>query len=659
MKRINELKHIPLRFNSDGSVGPDPQDRYFPKSDGAIELLEQANQCYASMYTIRKNVRRADKYYRGNQWSDIVVVDGKEMTEEEYILSQGRPALKQNLIRPPVRNILGQFRKSPYKSVVISTTRDDQAAAEMMSAALESVHEMNKVKEVDVRELENYLVGGYAIYETSFTYDERRKRSIPTVTPISIEQFFQTPSARDIRGKDVDFIGHFVDCPIDEVVSTYAKTPAEEKALREIYSSSRRNYWTGQVKNKPYRVSSFYVPDNPNDCRIYKIWRLEGSWKYYVHDPLDGSYEIYEVKDLSILQAENIAREALAIEQGSPIPLMDIQKRFIREWKVYHLTPTGHCLFKGENPYLHGDHPYIVSFYPMHNNQVWSLVDDMIDQNRMINRMVILQDFILSASAKGVLIVPEDCITDDFTLEDIAEQWTKYNGVIKIKLKPGAKAPEQIASRAMPTGITDMINLQLKLINDIGGVHEAMQGKTAASGTPAGLYQQEAMNAQNNIVDYLDSFGAFLENRDYKLLQLIQQYYTEPQYIALAGKTYSEEARHFDPQRIRDIDFENRISKATDTPAMRLYMDDLLKMLLEGQYIGIETFLEHSSMPFADKLLQTVQRQKEQLQQGQVPDGMALQQQMRQYIPESSQEGMQNAQKLYNLSKGSRYAAAA
>lgn len=653
MKRINELKHISLKVTAKGSIGPVVKDRYFPKSEGSIELLEQANQCYSAFLTLRRNIRRTNKYYRGDQWSDMIEVNGKKMTEEEYILSQGRPALKQNLIRPPVRNILGQFRKSPYKSVVISSSRDDQAAAEMMSVALESVHEMNDVKEIDVRKLEEYLVGGDAIYETCYTFDERRERSIPTVNEIDIENFFMTPNSKDIRGRDIDFIGHFIDCPIDEVLAIYAKTKAEENAIREIYSASRRFYWTDQVKNKPHSVTSFYVPDNPNDCRIFKIWRLEGSWKYYAFDPLDGSYEIYDSKDT--LEIENIAREQLSQEQGIYIPPITWEQKYVRAWKNYHITPTGHCLFKRDNPYQHGDHPYVVKFYPMHKNQVWSLVDDMIDQNRMINRMVILQDFIISASAKGVLIVPEDCISEDFTLEDIAEQWTKYNGVIKIKLKPGAKAPEQIASRAMPTGLTDMINLQLKLINDIGGVHEAMQGKTPASGTPAGLYQQEAMNAQNNIVDYLDSFGSFLKERDYKLLQLIQQYYTHTQYIALAGSSYSKEAHNFDPAVIRDIDFTNHILKSTDTPAMRLYIDDTLRMLLEGQYIGIETFLEHSSIPFADKLLQTVRRQKEQLQQGQIPDSMQLEKQMREYIPESSPEAMKNAKQLYNLSRHSLY----
>ena len=62
-------------------------------------------------------------------------------------------------------------------------------------------------------------------------------------------------------------------------------------------------------------------------------------------------------------------------------------------------------------------------------------------------------------------------------------------------------------------------------------------------------------------------------------------------------------------------------------------------------------FLEHSSYPFADKLLQAISRQKEMLEKGQMPDNMTmaqLGQQMQQNIPDSSPQGMQNAQQLYN-----------
>lgn len=652
MKRIQEIKIIPKGIRV--KAGSKQSSRSFPQSDGAIELLTRANECYDAHFKLRENIRRAMKYYRGDQWSDKVEVNGKVMTEAEYIQLQGKPALKQNLIRPPVRNILGQFRRSPYKSVVIARNRDDQKASEMISVALESAYEMNKGKEKDARQLEVFLTSGVVVYNTGFRYNNKRMRAIPTFEPIPFDMFFQTPDARDICGEDVDLIGHISDLSFEQVLADYAKTEREAEELEEIFATATRgDYSTEQVKvSQKTRNEAFLYPMDTTKCRVFKICRLEGSWKLHVHDYLDASYQIHPFEDIGVIEAENAARMALAAESGTEVPLIHYEKKYVREWVYYHLTATGHCLFKSVNPYQHNDHPYVVKFYPMIADQVWSLVDDMIDQQRMINRMIILQDFIISASAKGVLLVPEDCVADDFTFEDIAEEWTKYNGVIKIKTKPGAQIPQQIVASHMPVGINDMINLQMKLINDIGGVHEAMQGKQPNSGTPAGLYQQETANAQMNIVDYLETYSSFLQDRDFKLLQIIKQYYTEPQYIALAGKSYSEEAKHYDPEKIKNIEFENTISKTTDTASMRFYMDDILKFLLERQLIGVEMFLEHSSYPFADKLLQTLSRQKEQLAQGQMPDNATLAQfgsQMQQSIPQSSDEGMKNAQNLYQI----------
>lgn len=652
MKRIQDIKSIPKGIRV--KAGYKQRSRSFPQSDGALELIQRANECYDAHYKLRQNIRRAMRYYRGDQWSDTVVVNGKVMTEAEYIQMQGKPALKQNLIRPPVRNILGQFRRAPYKSLVIARNRDDQKAAEMISVALESAYEMNKGKEKDARQLEVFLTSGTAIYNTGFRWSNKRMRAIPTFEPIPFDMFFQTPDAKDICGEDVDLIGHISDLSIEQVLQDYAKTKEEQRELEEIFAAStRRDYSTEQVKSreKP-RNDSFLYPNDPTKCRVFKICRLEGNWKVYAHDPLDSTYQIYDMEDKPMIEAENAARRLRSQMDNRLYPEIKPEDIYVREWVYYHLTASGHCLFKASNPYKHKDHPYVVKLYPMIGDQVWSLVDDIIDQNRMVNRMTILQDFIISASSKGVLLVPEDCVTDDFTLEDIAEEWTKYNGVIKIKTKPGVQLPQQVVARNMPVGINDMINLQMKLINDIGGVHEAMQGKTAASGTPAGLYQMETSNAQLNIVDYLESYSSFLQDRDYKMLQIIQQYYTEPQYIALAGKAYSEEAKHYDPEAIKDIQFENTISRTTDTATMRMYMDDMLKFLLERQLIGVEMFLEHSSFPFADKLLQTIARQKEQLEQGQMPDNMdmaQLGQQAGQSIPESSAQGMHNAQQLYNM----------
>lgn len=65
-----------------------------------LELLERVRDYYSAMYDLRRRRMRSRKFYRGDQWSDYVEVNGQMIKEEDYIRMQGKPALKQNMIRP-------------------------------------------------------------------------------------------------------------------------------------------------------------------------------------------------------------------------------------------------------------------------------------------------------------------------------------------------------------------------------------------------------------------------------------------------------------------------------------------------------------------------------------------------------------------------------
>ena len=54
--------------------------------------------------------------------------------------------------------------------------------------------------------------------------------------------------------------------------------------------------------------------------------------------------------------------------------------------------------------------------------------------------------------------------------------------------------------------------------------------------------------------------------------------------------------------------------------------------LWQAQAISVEQLLEHGDFPFADELLQSIKSQKQQIEQGGVPEGMSpqLQQQVQQ-----------------------------
>ena len=75
----------------------------------AFDILMEAQYYWNQMEDFRKDRERNKRYTYGFQWDDMICVDGKSMTEEEYIKSQGNVPLKNNLIRRLVRSVLGVY----------------------------------------------------------------------------------------------------------------------------------------------------------------------------------------------------------------------------------------------------------------------------------------------------------------------------------------------------------------------------------------------------------------------------------------------------------------------------------------------------------------------------------------------------------------------
>ena len=648
MKRITETDIVALRARAGRAPKPKTKTgvdgmeyivgNNFVATDDSLDILTYAGQCHDSFYAFCEQADRSADYYKGNQWGDMVEVKDRfgckeTITEEEYIKRQGRPALKQNLIRPIVRNVIGQFRDSPFTSIIYSDDAEGQPAADVMSVKLDKVLRYNDRTERDAREYENFLNTGSAIYITGFAYDAELKQPIPFFRAIDYHRYFQNPDASDVAGKDVWFCGDYIDLPIDEAKSMYAHNKVQEKALEDIYH--RESYtlpvqWNAFVEANPTaRTFLGSVPGDGN-CRIIRVCRLEGVWDLTVHDYADASFETYSLKEFPNKEDEIVAeinrRKKMAADMGvdyeDPAFMLKIvyEKKYVRRWMYYHLSPWGHILWQAENPYQHDSHCYVAKFYPLFQGQVYGMTYDLIDQQRMVNRMIIDLDFCMSAAQKGVLIVDEDSIGDDMDYEDIVEEWTKYRGVIKLKLKDGAVAPQQLSGHQVNIGQFEMINLMMKMMMDISGVQGAMQGKAPSAGTPAALYSQEVNNAQINVLDYAESFAWFLEQRDYKLIQIIDQFMGE-------GHDVSKYKLH------------NKIQKSNSIAVARLFNQQLMANLLMGGAAPIAQYLQSQNTPFSTDLLGKLQQAEQQIQNGQ---GVTEQQLagIQAALPQGSPEGM-------------------
>lgn len=76
----------------------------------AFDVLMEAQHYWNQMDDFRHDRERNKRYTYGFQWDDVICVDGKKMSEEDYIKAQGNVPLKNNLIRRLVRNVLGVYR---------------------------------------------------------------------------------------------------------------------------------------------------------------------------------------------------------------------------------------------------------------------------------------------------------------------------------------------------------------------------------------------------------------------------------------------------------------------------------------------------------------------------------------------------------------------
>lgn len=667
MKRVTETDIVALRARAGKARKPKTKtgidgmqqltgDEFLATKD-SLDIITEATRCHDAFYAFCKQADRSAKYYKGEQWGDVVEIRDRfgrteSMTEEDYIKSQGRPALKQNLIRPIVRNVVGQFRGAPYKSIVYSSDEGGQDVADVMSVRLNDVLRYNDATERDAREYESFLNTGAAIEYIGYAYDAELGEPMPFFRSIDYHRYFQNPDASDVAGKDVNFCGDFIDIPLEEVKSMYAHNKAQEKALEDIYHH--------QDIVLPVSPSAFVTHDPAAEsflgsaadgrCRVIRVCRLEGCWDLTVHDYADASFETYSLKEFPDKEKEigyEIGRrkamaDELGVDYDDPANhlMISYEKKFVRRWMYYHLSPWGHVLWQAENPYQHNSHCYVCKFYPLFQGQVYGMTYDLIDQQRMINRMIIDLDFAMSAAQKGVLIVDESSIPDDMDFEDVVEEWTKYRGVIKLRLKDGVAVPQQLAGHQVNIGQFEMVNLMMKMMMDISGVQGAMQGKAPTAGTPASLYNLEMSNSQINVLDYIESYAWFLEQRDYKLIQLIQQFSGDGYSAAPEGA--SEQARHYNAAEVRKYKLRNQIRKSVDTAVVRLYNEQLMANLLMNGAATIEQYQMSGAKPFGKDLLQKLQQAQQQLQNGQ---GVSQQQLagIQAELPEVSPEGMEAA----------------
>ncbi|MDE6576553.1 MAG: hypothetical protein K2J82_11810 [Muribaculaceae bacterium] len=420
-------------------------------------LLSEADRCWRSLHYFRKERERSKNYTFGRQWNDMIYVDGRQISEEEFILSEGHLPLKNNLIRRIVRNIIGVFRRQLAEKM--EKWDDDM---KRLAAA-------NNLYELYARSLEEFLISGMVVHKK--WVGRRNGQNGIWTEMISPASFFFNPSASDSLGADFSFVGQYHEVDLNDFCDAFVSNPEQFARAVEIFGMS-----------------------NTRTIKITEIWQRERRPRRLVHIPDSAAvrcieeHEWRQRKDLHKLKSRWFLHDV---------------------WRFYFLSPDGSVLAEGDSPYPHRSHPYVFKAYPFLDREIHSFVSDTIDQQRYTNRLITMYDWIMRASAKGVLLLPEGCVAPD-QIQNVANEWGRFNGVIVYRPRPGNPEPKQINGGSPHMDISELLSIQLKMLEDVSGVNSALRGNLSSNSISGSLYNQQTQNAMTSLSDILDSFASFI-----------------------------------------------------------------------------------------------------------------------------------------------------
>lgn len=193
------------------------------------------------------------------------------------------------------------------------------------------------------------------------------------------------------------------------------------------------------------------------------------------------------------------------------------------EWVCRYFGPDGTLIDETPSPFGHKGHPYVVKYYPLTDGEVHPFIEDVIDQQRHINLLITTIDHIMMNSAKGALLFPTDALPPGVRIEEAARLWGSPGAVIPVNPK-ASRLPEEVSSSGTNQGASSLLDMELKLFQQISGVTSALQGHDAGGNVSASLYNSQAGNAAIALTDVFATFDSFRSARDTKAMNTVNKY---------------------------------------------------------------------------------------------------------------------------------------
>ena len=304
----------------------------------AVEFLAECAACWNALDEARRKLRRSLMYSYGDQWGDYVTDPDTlaQITEGELIKKNGKVPLKNNMIAPILGNIDGQLRQNLMRPVCVARDQSESKLGEMMSVAIEYVHDINEMEELDADCMRMLLNGGMTAQRIEYGVNPSKERRDVWVYSVNPSRLFFNTNIEDVRMWDLTCIGELFDLPLEDLLAHFGTTPQKKQRIKDIYGNVSQSVFAGSraMQGEESKNMSFYSPSHTNLCRVILGWKLESRDSYRWNDSSNGTwgYLPYDDESKAKLDAEIRRRIDEGAAKGMEVDeLLLVEYEFVTE----------------------------------------------------------------------------------------------------------------------------------------------------------------------------------------------------------------------------------------------------------------------------------------------------------------------------------------
>ncbi len=486
-------------------------ERYTRARDaGHDDYMEIAQQC--------------DQYYRGQQWdaADVATLD-----------DQGRPALTINTILPTINTVLGEqsTRRADIKFKPRGSGMQD--VADVLTKVYMQVADNNKLDWTEAQVFADGLIQDRGWFDVRIDFSDNFKGEVRITAKDPLDIIID-PDAKDYDPRNWNEIFETKWMSLDEIEEQYSQKAADKlRMISEMgtsYGGDSMEYQEqryGDTEEHEYSSNYAY---NPEEARIVRSIRVIERQYYQLKDcmfyvdPVTGDerqipYDWGKKK-----------REQFADDFGLHIVSKKVRK--VR-WTV---TADRVVLFDDWSPYSHFT---LVPYFPyFRRGRPFGMVRNLISPQEQLNKISSQELHIVNTTANSGWVVESGSLTG-MTADDLEEHGAETGLVLEYNR--GSSPPAKIPPNQIPTGLDRLGQKAAANIKQISGVSDSMLGTDGpeVSGVAIQQKQNRGILMIQVPLDNLTKTRQFLAE---KILQLIQQYYTEERLIQI-----TDEADPFKP----------------------------------------------------------------------------------------------------------------